>query len=38
MHDIKSVGADQNNISSSVGQIVIMRINSQVGTAPGIFP
>jgi len=36
--DIKSVGADQNNISSSVGQIVIMRINSQVGTAPGIFP
>lgn len=36
--DVKSVGADQNNISSSVGQIVIMRINSQISTAPGIFP
>ena len=36
--DIKSSGADQNNISSSVGQIVIMRINSSIATAPGIFP
>lgn len=36
--DVKSDGADQNNISSSVGQIVIMRINSQIATAPGIFP
>jgi len=36
--DVKSSGADQNNISSSVGQIVIMRINSSIATAPGIFP
>lgn len=36
--DVMSDGADQNNISSSAGQIVIMRINSQIATSPGIFP
>lgn len=35
--DVMSDGADQNNISSATSEIILMRINSNVGSVPPIY-